>query len=129
MSRLSNRPPSSFVPQPSADPLSPFFFTGFSRLLYWTFFKPSSYDGYIRSILGADADKEGWGNFRAALRRPHIRRFLLQNLFLVIAISALTTAALNVAFNPASVDLPRVLRGVAFGVAFGVTGGMAGGVA
>src|SRR3972149_2145650 len=129
MSRPSDLPPSSLSPHPSSDPLSPFFFAGFLRLLYWTFFKPSGFQDYTRRLLGEDADKEGLRPFLAALKHPHTRRFMLKSLFLTVAVTALTSATINVAFNPEGVDVPRVAFGVAFGVAAGVAGGVAFGVA
>ncbi|MBP7689287.1 MAG: hypothetical protein KA765_15330 [Thermoflexales bacterium] len=112
--------PSHLIPKSSADLLTPFFFRGFLRLLYWSFFKPSAYRDYVAGILGDDADKTGWTNFRAALQRPQIIRLLLGSTFLVIVVSAVVDITLGL-LSPESFSLLRVAGGVVFGVAFGVT--------
>jgi len=118
------------------DPLSPFFFSGFFRLLYWTFFKPSAYNDYIHSILGDAADRVGWRHFWHGIGQPRMIRLAFECLFLIVAMTLIVSIATGL-LDPDRLDISRVLRGaaggvalgVAVGVAWGVTGGVALGVA
>ena len=121
MTQSPGLPPSSREARlhPLDDPLTPFFFKGFFRLMYWSFFKPSAYYDYVQSILGNDADKDGWANFRAALRRPQFVRLLLGCLFLVIIVSTVVDIAIGL-LSPETFSLLRVAAGVVAGAAVGV---------
>jgi hypothetical protein len=126
-------PPSSFRLPPSEDPLAPFFFRGFLRLLYWIFFKPTGYDDYSLGILGEDVH-----DVPKSLKNPQFVNLLLEYLCVIIVVNvvidlaigrlSLDALSLSVAFIGALVGTFAMALsgtggalGMALSVVFGVT--------